>query len=528
MGTQQEAGGTPEFRRGRHCGEASGITGPRRAAPVPPREGATSAQREPPDAARASAAVRSSAGAPPRVLASGGEARIERRGEDEVVRVQTVGEAPSVPAAWDHPHLVGIRGLEGGDPARLRLEAAPGGSAAALMRARGVLPPGEAVTLLVPLARALAHLHEAGVSHGDVAPDNVLFRADGAPVLADPGLVRSPGEAPRAGGTPGFTAPEGEAGTAGDVYAWGALAWYLMTGAPPQPWASRTPLPLAVPGTSGALASLLDECLEADPRLRPRAAELPALLLEAQAALPLDATRAVPAEGVPLMRTVRPGPRERRAMWRSRLTPFGARAVRPRGHGDEAKARIVRVPRVRRGGRVAPGGRVAWAGALLGVVVLAGLGWGVWRADGTDERAGTAAAPMSVTQAAQDRPGAAAAALPALDRARTAALSALDVAALSEVYAEGSPARSADAATVAAMLRDGRRFDGLGSRLESVQAVGEDGGDVTVAGWAVTSSHTVTGARDVEVPEGRAHLEWRMHRGPRGWRIVSVAPRAAG
>jgi len=44
--------------------------------------------------------------------------------------------------------------------------------------------PGEAVTILAPVAQALSELHRAGIAHGAVAPSAVLFDDVGAPVLA--------------------------------------------------------------------------------------------------------------------------------------------------------------------------------------------------------------------------------------------------------------------------------------------------------------------------------------------------------
>lgn len=59
----------------------------------------------------------------------------------------------------------------------------PRGSLADLLAGRPALDAGEAVTILAPLASCLAAMHERGVAHGAVSPSNVLFRADGAPML---------------------------------------------------------------------------------------------------------------------------------------------------------------------------------------------------------------------------------------------------------------------------------------------------------------------------------------------------------
>lgn len=65
----------------------------------------------------------------------------------------------------------------------------PRGSLAELLSARRTLDAGEAVTILAPLAAALQHMHEAGVSHGAVSAEHVLFRDDGAPVLIGSGRM---------------------------------------------------------------------------------------------------------------------------------------------------------------------------------------------------------------------------------------------------------------------------------------------------------------------------------------------------
>ncbi len=59
-----------------------------------------------------------------------------------------------------------------------------GGSLARLLAERSTLAPGEAVTILAPLARAVSELHDAGCCHGAVTPGAVFFDDSGAPVLA--------------------------------------------------------------------------------------------------------------------------------------------------------------------------------------------------------------------------------------------------------------------------------------------------------------------------------------------------------
>jgi hypothetical protein len=69
------------------------------------------------------------------------------------------------------------------DAAVLVFPRLPRGSLADLLARRRSLDAGEAVTILAPIATCLARVHGAGVAHGALTPDAVLFREDGAPML---------------------------------------------------------------------------------------------------------------------------------------------------------------------------------------------------------------------------------------------------------------------------------------------------------------------------------------------------------
>jgi eukaryotic-like serine/threonine-protein kinase len=88
--------------------------------------------------------------------------------------------------AANHAHVVQLRDLAGGADGRpvLVLERLPLGSLAQLLSQRGQLSPGEAVTILAPLAAAVAALQASGVTHGAITAGRVLFRESGAPVLS--------------------------------------------------------------------------------------------------------------------------------------------------------------------------------------------------------------------------------------------------------------------------------------------------------------------------------------------------------
>jgi eukaryotic-like serine/threonine-protein kinase len=168
-----------------------------------------------------------------------------------------------------------------GEPAAvaLVLDRVGGGSLEQVVGARGHLSVGESVTILAPVARALAGLHALGVVHGDVTPGNVLVERTGRPLLADLGVAALAGEVPGdLYGTPGFVAPEvidrGVVTAASDVYAVGALAWWCVSGAPPEPMALRRPLSELAPGLPQDWHDATMRALSGDPLDRPSAAEL--------------------------------------------------------------------------------------------------------------------------------------------------------------------------------------------------------------------------------------------------------------
>jgi serine/threonine protein kinase len=249
-------------------------------------------------------------------------------------------------SALDHDHLVKahavvrLRGRgEGG--LGLLLDYAPGGSLADLMASRGSLGAGETVTVLTPVAQALAYLHGHGFTHGDVSPGNVLFSAHGKPLLADLGVARmvaDPGGTAEAG-TEGFRDPAPvDAVRAGlqperDVYSLAALGWYCLTGRPPGPGGYRPPLTLLAPGVPGALVTALEAGLNEDRRQRPAAAELAAAIYRSAPADPVDLSVSVHPTVIPQLLT-RPAlprsPRQRRSeALRGWLHGFTARRAVP-------------------------------------------------------------------------------------------------------------------------------------------------------------------------------------------------------
>ncbi len=168
----------------------------------------------------------------------------------------------------------------------------------------GPPPLNETIRILREVASALAYAHAHDVIHRDIKPDNILM-SGGAAMVTDFGVAKAldaagPGGA-RGGafgttsagiaiGTPAYMAPEQAVADPSvdhrvDLYAWGILAYELITGAPPFTGRStqaliaaqirETPRPVGTlrAGVSPALADLVMRCLAKSPDDRPQTAE---------------------------------------------------------------------------------------------------------------------------------------------------------------------------------------------------------------------------------------------------------------
>src|SRR5439155_13375407 len=139
---------------------------------------------------------------------------------------------------------------------------------------RGRLPFEECLELSLSLTSALGHLHKAGLVHRDIKPSNIIF-VNGAPKLADIGLVTDAGDVKSFVGTEGFIPPEGPGTAQADIYSLGKVLYEIATGKDRQSF-PEPPTLLEEFADRKQLLELNEIILKAcenDPRKRYRSAE---------------------------------------------------------------------------------------------------------------------------------------------------------------------------------------------------------------------------------------------------------------
>ena len=190
-------------------------------------------------------------------------------------------------ASLQHPHIVPlIAAGRSGDLVWYTMPLITGESLRAKLARGGELPISEAVRALRDVADALAYAHSHAVVHRDIKPDNVLMSGKHA-VVTDFGVAKavsaSTGESSLTSigvalGTPAYMAPEQASADPhvdhrADIYAFGVMAYEMLSGRPPFEGAPQAVLAAHVTQTPEqvgarrssvppALAALVMRCLE--------------------------------------------------------------------------------------------------------------------------------------------------------------------------------------------------------------------------------------------------------------------------
>lgn len=228
-------------------------------------------------------------------------------------------------AQLQHPHIVPV--LAAGDADGLPYYVMPyveGETLRSRLARSGRLPLRDAVAILCDVAKALSFAHARGIVHRDVKPENILLAGSSA-VVSDFGIAKAISVARTSAdagltqvgsaiGTPAYMAPEQASGDPAtdhraDIYAWGVLAYELVTGTPPFGGSSPhqiiaahlaqpvDPVAARREGISPQIAELIERCLAKDPRDRPPSADVLLAMLEAA-----DQRSGEPASSVPSRR----------------------------------------------------------------------------------------------------------------------------------------------------------------------------------------------------------------------------------
>jgi hypothetical protein len=449
-----------------------------------------------------------------------------RAGADLAARDRLRREA-AVLAGVDHPHVVRLRSVHGdGDSLVLVLDLAAGGSLARLLATRRLLPAGEVVTIAVPLAQALASVHAQGLVHGDVTPANVLFAADGRPMLSDLGISRLLGTpAAEVGGTGGYLDPAAASGAApgpaSDVHGLAATCLAALTGLPPYDGQGRrVPVP---GGVDRALLDVLEPALAPDPADRPSPEQLAVAFFDAVPAEPVrleSSGRVLGGTGPSTGPAAVPATHQvaARAPADEPIPP----ATSPRRHRRAAllvASFAGLVARVRRPGRAVAGGGLAAVALVL--AVAAGLTWAA--ADDVTPAAGTSG---RVGVATGEQRSGWASTLATLDADRSRAFAAGDPVRLREVYAADGPALRRDVAVLRRLTEAGLRAQGLRLSARDVAVQARSAGQVRLAVTDVMPAYRLVDERGavVERRPGRGSRSWTvvLAREGAGWRVYDV------
>jgi serine/threonine protein kinase len=184
-----------------------------------------------------------------------------------------------------HPGIVALHEvLKDGLYYYVVLEYCPGGSLTSHIGERKKLDLAVARTLFIEILEALQYVHEQGIAHRDLKPDNILFNEANHTKLNDFGFsvgVDSHGLCTGAVGTPGYMSPECLSGKPyngrkSDVWSAGLMLYAMVVGR--LPWDTQNQRQMAnqikkgrfeIPSAYGeGFSRVIHSMLTTDPRRR--------------------------------------------------------------------------------------------------------------------------------------------------------------------------------------------------------------------------------------------------------------------
>lgn len=205
---------------------------------------------------------------------------------DDPQFVETFQREAQAAAKLNHPHIAQIYsfGQEKGQP-YIAMELVSGGSLDKMMAEQGPMDPTVVIHIGEQIADGLREAADAGMVHGDVKPENILFDNDKNAKLVDFGLsAMASGPGHEVWGTPYYIAPEKvrrqKSDFRSDIYSLGGTLYHAIAGVPPFEGADATAVVKArfegAPkkmgeirkGVSAEVEALIGRMLEVEPQLR--------------------------------------------------------------------------------------------------------------------------------------------------------------------------------------------------------------------------------------------------------------------
>ncbi len=144
----------------------------------------------------------------------------------------------------NHPYILKFIPAEKKSRPYIVMEYLTGQTLSELLKSVRPLPEPDAVKIAIHICTALSYMHQSGVVHRDLKPQNIMLCNDGTIRIMDFGIARSAnsrrltfvGFTP-AMGTPDYMAPEQVKGSRGDertdIYSLGTIIYEMVTGEPP-------------------------------------------------------------------------------------------------------------------------------------------------------------------------------------------------------------------------------------------------------------------------------------------------------
>ena len=216
--------------------------------------------------------------------------------QDEQFVSRFIREAKAA-ASLSHPNIVAVLDQgwnQGGSPCVfIVMELIEGATLRDYLIEQGSLSPERALSIITPVASALAAAHKLGIVHRDIKPENILVSKEGRIKIADFGLARGAllgntmtAESSVILGSVSYLSPEqvqrGVADARSDIYSLGIVLFEILTGQ--KPYQGEDPVQVAIkhvnervpapstlkPGLSVEVDQLVLSATDIDPDKRPR------------------------------------------------------------------------------------------------------------------------------------------------------------------------------------------------------------------------------------------------------------------